>query len=119
MWFTSYELFVRSMLLPGQTRSDLHPGVIIGAGALGGCSYWGVMYPMDTVKSAMQIAQAPTAGGSKSSPPSFLATLALIYRTGGIRGLYSGLLPTLVRAAPANAAVFYVYEHSIQAMAHW
>jgi hypothetical protein len=35
-WFTAYELCVRSMMLPGQTRKDLHPGVIVTAGALGG-----------------------------------------------------------------------------------
>lgn len=121
MWFTSYEMFIRAMLKPGQTRADLHPGVVIAAGALGGCTYWGIMYPMDTVKSAMQIIQtgAVSPGTPRSRPPAFLDTLALIYRSGGLRGLYSGLLPTLVRAAPANAAVFLVYEHSIQAMAHW
>lgn len=121
MWFTAYEVFLRAMLQPGQARADLHPGVIIAAGALGGCSYWGVMYPMDTVKSAMQIAQAPLprADGSRAAPPTFAATLSQIYRAGGLRGLYAGLLPTLVRAAPANAAVFFVYEHAIQAMAHW
>lgn len=119
MWFFSYELFLRSMLHPGQARKDLHPGVIIAAGALGGVSYWGIMYPFDTVKSAMQIVQTPANGvGSRGVSPSFSQTLRSLYRFGGMRGLYAGLFPTLLRAAPSNAAVFFVYEYAIQNMAH-
>jgi hypothetical protein len=184
-WFGAYEAFARWMTPVGHTRQDLPSSVIIAAGALGGMSYWGVMYPCDTIKSAMQIAEttqlpastsasatAPSARpvsvlagalgsqqqpslaalasaaqklssystvahvthASSSSPstlarnslqsvrsmssathtpaPTFLSTFSAIYRTGGIRGLYAGFLPTILRAAPSNAAIFVGYEWS-------
>jgi hypothetical protein len=98
-------------------------------------SYWTVMYPSDTVKSAMQTKQmrpvpsptvsidsatpVNTSNAALSSRPTFSGTLAQIYSARGIRGLYAGLLPTLLRAAPSNAAVFLVYEHMMQLMANW
>ena len=33
-----------------------------------------------------------------------------MYRRGGLAGLYSGFFPTIIRAAPSNAAIFFVYE---------
>ena len=35
-----------------------------------------------------------------------------LYRSVGIRGLYVGLTPTCVRAAPSNAVIFLGYEWS-------
>lgn len=134
-WFGAYETFVRWMTPAGTKREDLNPWIIITAGALGGFAYWGIMYPSDTVKSAMQCMQFDTpatnnagktahAAGSAeaalasltSAKPSFLRTTAYIYRTEGIRGLYAGLLPTMVRAAPSNAAIFWVYEVAVKGM---
>lgn len=41
---------------------------------------------------------------------SYIPELVKIARQRGIGGLYSGLLPTLVRAFPANAALFLGVE---------
>ena len=38
------------------------------------------------------------------------ATLLAIYRAGGLRALYAGMMPTIIRAAPSNAAIFVTYE---------
>ncbi len=54
-----------------------------------------------------------------SAAPTLRGTFSHIYAAGGVRALYAGLFPTLMRAAPANAAVFYVYEQAIQVMAEW
>ena len=35
-----------------------------------------------------------------------------IVRTEGISALYNGLKPTLIRTAPATAALFVTYEYS-------
>jgi hypothetical protein len=43
---------------------------------------------------------------------SYVPELLTIARERGIGGLYSGLLPTLVRAFPANAALFLGVELS-------
>ena len=40
----------------------------------------------------------------------FLQTLRNIYSAQGLRGLYSGIGITLIRAVPANACIFYCYE---------
>ena len=42
--------------------------------------------------------------------PSFSYTLAAIYRVGGLRALYAGMMPTIIRAAPSNAVIFVAYE---------
>lgn len=42
----------------------------------------------------------------------FFKTLMTIARTEGIRALYSGLTPTMVRTFPANGALFLGYEAS-------
>ena len=207
-WFGAYELFIRAMTPPGIKRSDVHPVLLMTAGALGGMSYWAVMYPADTAKSAMQTvgscelphsaspaaaaaaegggagagaaaagagagasagtgvgagagaataaagagsapgfrggaAGAGNGGGAAFPPPSarafstasssssssgsssssssssgsgrparptFTATLLAIYRAGGLRALYAGMMPTIIRAAPSNAAIFVTYE---------
>lgn len=41
---------------------------------------------------------------------SYFPELVKIARQRGIRGLYSGLVPTVVRAFPANAALFLGVE---------
>ena len=112
-WFGAYEVFLRAMTPPGVPRDSLPSWVIVVAGALGGMSYWTVMYPADTVKSVMQT----TAVGSGSS--SFFATFVSLYRSVGLRGLYVGLSPTCVRAAPSNAVIFLGYEWSNRLLGAW
>ena len=70
-------------------------------------AYWSAFYPADTVKTEMQTRQTGSAPAK-----SFFSTFRDIYRASGLRGLYRGLTPTLMRAMPANAAVFLVYEKS-------
>jgi len=106
-WFGAYELFARAMTKPGQTRDELHPASIVAAGALGGVAYWCAFYPADTVKSRVQSAPPAAAGAPATT---FSSVLRGIYRAEGLRGLYRGLTPTLLRAAPANAAIFLTYE---------
>jgi hypothetical protein len=107
-WFGAYETFIRAMTPVGRRREELHQGWVITAGALGGMAYWAVLYPADTVKSAMQTAGPGAAAGA----PTFGGTLSAIYRAGGLRALYAGILPTVIRAAPSNAVIFWAYEES-------
>jgi len=207
-WFGAYEMFARAMTPPGVSRDALPASTIIASGALGGMAYWTIMYPCDTVKSAMQISDGPiattvvswphpdppqaqsgtagaggggvrasavgvaagsnvakvaavagavatpapalalsgavrrvtmaaaavgvnpasvtssgstaalstsTSGGTRAGPlpslrPTFMSTFRAVYRSGGAAALYAGFLPTLLRAAPSNAAIFVGYE---------
>jgi hypothetical protein len=119
-WFGAYELFLRAMTPVGVSREELPSWIIVIAGALGGVSYWSVMYPADTVKSVMQTTaqeSSSTKGGSNTS--TFMKTFLQLYRSVGIRGLYVGLTPTCVRAAPSNAVIFLGYEFSSRIIGSW
>ena len=97
-WFGCYEAYVHHMTPTGEEPS---PSTIIVGGGLGGMGYWTAFYPADSVKTVLQ---------SSENKGSFSGTFMRLLRQGGIRKLYRGLTPTLMRALPANAAVFYVYE---------
>ena len=107
-WFGAYESFLRLMTPTSEIGAPRNPLVVITAGALGGMAYWGVFYPADTVKSELQtMTTRPTTTGGQSL---FAYTFRQILRTKGVAGLYAGVLPTLFRAAPANATLFLCYE---------
>ncbi len=66
-------------------------------------------YPLrrfDVVKSRIQ---ASTAQGAQ---PGMLSVARELVAAEGVRGLYRGLVPALVRAVPANAACFAGIEYS-------
>lgn len=102
-WFGFYNLAQRAMLQPGQTTDDLPGYKKALAGGCGGVMYWTTFFPADVVKTKMQVDPAfQTMGLAKG--------LSSVLRTGGVRALYSGWGITVVRAFPANAAIFFTYE---------
>jgi len=108
-WFGAYEATCSYFRKDSDKKAVLNPGVYMLAGAMAGVSYWTIPFPADTVKSRIQTA-----------PPGvqlkFWPTLLDIVKKEGIKGLYRGWLVTVLRAAPANAAVFYSYEMCMHAM---
>ena len=68
-----------------------------------------IFYPGDTVKSTVQTAE-------KGVDASLLGTVRRIYATQGVGGFYRGFGITMLRAAPANAAVFFTYETIAKAL---
>ncbi|CAL1573647.1 unnamed protein product [Knipowitschia caucasica] len=87
-------------------KDDIGVLPIIFSGGLGGGCLWLVVYPMDCVKSRIQVMSMTAKQGG------FFKTLMTIARTEGVRALYSGLTPTMVRTFPANGALFLGYEAS-------
>ena len=75
-------------------------------------AYWTANFPFDTVKSIVQ-AQAP------EQRQSMARVAAALYRLKGVRGFYHGWLMTVLKALPANAALFVIYETSTRMLLSW
>ena len=69
-----------------------------------GVAFWLPTYPADVVKSRHQVNVAA------GKPKNFFSGFMEIWRMEGMRGLYRGITPALVRAFPANGALFYSVE---------
>ncbi|KAJ2481076.1 mitochondrial ornithine carrier protein [Coemansia sp. RSA 2131] len=116
-WFGTYEL-VCQMLLNMQnrdgsaklTKSDLGAGSIVLAGGCAGIGYNITSYPIDVVKSFIQTDDVRSASASKERT-GIVSTIKTVYSRGGIAAFYRGLGITLIRAFPANAAMFMTYEY--------
>lgn len=104
-FFGVYEA-VREALKPaGRTRADCGLLATTLAGATGGLLLWTVTFPVDVVKSRIQLNdELPTRG--------WTVCLLHVYRNEGMAALYSGLSPTLVRCIPSSAVLFLVYEYT-------
>jgi len=73
------------------------------SGAVAGVCYSCAFYPADVVKTLVQT--DPT-----FQRLSLRNAMLRVYRTGGLRALYSGVGITAIRSLPSNAAIFSVYE---------
>eukprot|EP00759_Apiculatamorpha_spiralis_P034655 PhF_6_TR35727/c0_g1_i1/m.51877/K15109/SLC25A20_29, CACT, CACL, CRC1; solute carrier family 25 (mitochondrial carnitine/acylcarnitine transporter), member 20/29 len=99
--------FFKSKLGAMQNKrpSDLGIGSRIFAAGMGGILCWLPCYPIDQVKSRMQLRGV-------GYYPNMIACAKDIYQTEGLRhGFFKGLTPCLTRAFPAYAAQFILYEH--------
>ncbi|XP_012268408.2 probable mitochondrial glutathione transporter SLC25A40 isoform X2 [Athalia rosae] len=78
----------------------------LAAGAVAGSIAALLTIPFDVVKTHRQIEmEQPARSGSTYS------TIRLIYGQNGIRGLFAGLTPRLVKVAPACAIMIATFEH--------
>lgn len=117
-YFFSYELVNRCLASRHGTGTHHGPAAaqlsaleLAVSGALAGCIGWTATFPLDVVKTRMQA--APLA----SKPlPGVRDTVRAVYADGGARAFFRGLGTTLVRAVPANAALFVTYEATKSAL---
>lgn len=107
VYFMVYEYFQRILLPEGKTREDLSPSRTLFAGGMAGLLNWIVAIPSDVLKSRQQTAPPGKYSG-------FLDVLKQTLANDGIKGLYKGAAPVLLRAFPANAACFFGYECAMQ-----
>ncbi|KAJ1643948.1 mitochondrial ornithine carrier protein [Coemansia asiatica] len=123
-WFGAYEVVCRQILASRRRSKDdplppkdvLGPGSIILAGGCAGIAYNITSYPIDVVKSFIQTSDVRSAGSAQpaaaaESSPTIASTIRAVYSRGGIPAFYRGLGITLLRAFPANAAMFMTYEY--------
>lgn len=103
-FFGGYELS-KSMLVSPADPDPNNLGLVKTtiAGGIGGMCLWTSIFPFDVVKSRIQI---------ESSTESMTSVLRKVVKTEGVRGLYKGLTPTLLRTFPSTGALFVAYENT-------
>ena len=102
-WFGSYHASKQLLKSPEEKIDALPLWKLMLAGGTGGVFYWTAFFPADVVKTRMQVDQTFCKLG-------LLRGLKQQYKERGVRGLYAGWTITAVRAFPANAIIFSVYE---------
>lgn len=109
-YFLTYEgLVQRQMKKEGKTRQQLESWKLCTFGGLAGYTMWLSIYPIDVLKSNMQ-------ADSYMNPKfgSYSQAARYIFQKFGARGFFKGIVPTLLRAAPANAATFVAFEETMR-----
>merc|ERR1719357_1103138 len=89
--------------------SSIHPNMLFRAmlaGSAAGMTEHAVMFPLDTVKTRMQV----TPGKAIPSHTSSLSALWKIARNEGVTRLYRGAPLVAISAVPAHALYFGAYE---------
>ena len=86
----------------GVAPGDLGVGDNLLAGFLGGNAFWLACLPADVVKSKIQTDSRYGRG--------VLEAARKVVAAEGLRGLYRGFGPAMLRAGPANAVCFAAYE---------
>ncbi|KAJ1821023.1 mitochondrial thiamine pyrophosphate transporter [Coemansia sp. RSA 2675] len=73
------------------------------------------VYPLDLVRKRLQVQGPQLANFAYGAVPKYTGmanALAYIVRNEGYLALFRGLTPALIKAAPASAAIFYVYGYT-------
>jgi ornithine carrier protein len=116
-WFGAYEYTCLALIKHRQksvlddnivTKKDLTAPELMLGGAMGGIAYNLSFFPVDVIKSRMQIEQAGAHGEFKS----FTQITKEIYKGAGLKGFYRGCGMTAAKSAPANAIIFMTYVSS-------
>ncbi|KAG5440496.1 hypothetical protein PCK2_000430 [Pneumocystis canis] len=98
IYFGVYEAMKQYMTPHNSDKLSI--GTTAVAGGLAGIAMWSIVFPIDTIKSAIQ-------GSDKANFKSVCTTL---YRQGGISRFFPGFGPAILRSFPANSASFLGVE---------
>ncbi|KAH7929508.1 mitochondrial carrier [Leucogyrophana mollusca] len=80
---------------------------LLASGSTGGIAYWLACYPLDVVKSRVQLRGTPPVG----KPWQYInSEMQAVVAESGIAGLFRGLSPSLLRSIPAAASTFAAFE---------
>ncbi|OQR85430.1 Mitochondrial Carrier (MC) Family [Achlya hypogyna] len=105
VYFYVYEAMKRSLITK---RVDDTTSMLVAGGAAGVIS-WGLVYPIDVVKSCIQTLP----GDSTATEKSMRYQVQRLIKEQGYKPFTKGLGTTLLRAFPVNAVTFFVYEHTV------
>eukprot|EP01100_Stratorugosa_tubuloviscum_P007191 TRINITY_DN300_c1_g1_i2.p1 TRINITY_DN300_c1_g1~~TRINITY_DN300_c1_g1_i2.p1 ORF type:complete len:1251 (-),score=548.87 TRINITY_DN300_c1_g1_i2:82-3834(-) len=113
IYFTVYDLS-KSILKSNSNFTEPNPSsqfdiktasTVIISGGIAGSVYHLTSYPLDVIKSHIQI---------NTSYKNTLACAISIFKKSGVTGFFNGLAPTIIRAFPANAVGFLAYEVTLK-----
>ncbi|KAI8826827.1 mitochondrial carrier domain-containing protein [Fimicolochytrium jonesii] len=106
-YFATYEyLMQREMINHNKKRSEVEMWKQCAYGAGSGYALWLSVYPVDVVKSMLQV----DGFGKEAKWRGMWDCARRTIAQEGVRGLYRGFGPCMLRAAPVNAATFVAYE---------
>ncbi|KAI5476690.1 hypothetical protein MNV49_007404 [Pseudohyphozyma bogoriensis] len=108
-YFVAYELIKKRLTPEGKAPGELSLGAVVVAGGLAGVTMWTFAIPPDVIKSRLQ-------GSPEGTYSGYLDCAAKTVRHDGVKALFKGFAPAMLRAFPANAATFLGVELSLQAM---
>ncbi|CAG61709.1 uncharacterized protein GVI51_K12045 [Nakaseomyces glabratus] len=111
-YFAAYEALVVKEFEKGTPRNQIPAWKLCSFGALSGTILWLTVYPVDVVKSVLQ---TDSIENPKYKNSIIKATRAL-YKQHGIPAFFKGFVPTMIRAAPANAATFVSFEMTMRVL---
>ncbi|CAO3650634.1 unnamed protein product [Mucor hiemalis] len=118
IYFWAYEGMKR--VLEVNSENDAAWKLLL-AGGIAGTVSWGSIYPIDVIKSRLQMQQKHVVRGTETSSllsstvvdrpyASIKDCVVRSYKAEGISVFFRGLWPTLLRGFPVNAVTFYAYE---------
>ncbi|KZF23869.1 mitochondrial carrier protein [Xylona heveae TC161] len=107
VWFAAYEGLVGMAMHHQQKRREELPSWQIAlCGGLAGETLWLLSHPLDVIKSKMQ----SDGFGSDKKYSTMRHAFRQTWATGGVKGLFHGLGPALLRAMPVSAGTFATVE---------
>ncbi|KAF9444528.1 mitochondrial carrier [Macrolepiota fuliginosa MF-IS2] len=105
-FYTAFEFSKRSFAK--KYGKDVPVWALLASGSTGGIAYWLSCYPLDVVKSRIQLRAEPP----KGSPIQYIVRELrdIVAEAGSTAGLFRGLSPSLLRSIPAAASTFAAFE---------
>lgn len=111
-YYGLYELIKRRMNA-GSTEPASSEKLML-AGGLAGVGAWMGMWPMDVIKTRMQVQPFHTA--KTRSYTGIIDCAHQLWRQEGPRGFFRGFSAGMLRAFPVNAVTWLLYEHTMRFM---
>lgn len=109
-WYLAYEGLLKLSRSDGRTRDEVGPITVVLAGGTSGMVFWGLTFPVDAIKTRMQVAPI------ERYPRGTRDVIKEVIKSEGLKALYRGYAPALTRAVVVHAALFVGYEFTMKAM---
>mmetsp|Transcript_2208 Transcript_2208/g.2945 ORF Transcript_2208/g.2945 Transcript_2208/m.2945 type:complete len:289 (+) Transcript_2208:96-962(+) len=99
-YFFSFEATKAALTKKGE---DPSLGTCFVAGGAAGFGFWGIWYPLETMKTRIQ---SDNPDPKLRNYKGILDCFGKTYAENGLKSFYKGYLPSIARAVPVNAAIF-------------